>query len=100
MSALASSLPAPSEVVGTASKPGPRGACAVYGPGDKEDWLAVDTLRRGKDWKTARAVVHTELDIGGSLPDHNKFRYHWRGKCGCWSSDLKDWIEEQNEARA
>lgn len=98
MSALASSLPAPTEVVAAKSKPGPRGACAVYGPGDKEDWLAVDVLRNEHDWKTARAEVHSKLGLD-KVPDRDKFRYHWRGRCGCWTPELKEWIDEQIAAQ-
>lgn len=95
MSALAQKLPAPAEVETSRVKPGPRGACAVYGPGDKEDWLAINELRLEHDWATARNVVHSQLDLG-KLPDGDKFRYHWRGKCGCWSDELKVWIEAQS----
>jgi hypothetical protein len=95
MSALASSLPAPSDIAATRIRRGPTGACAVYGPGDKEDWIAVDALRREHSWQTARAIVHEQLNLG-ALPDQDKFRYHWRGRCACWSDDLKAWIEAQS----
>ncbi len=96
MSALAAALPAPGEVAGVKGKPGPKGACAVYGMGDQEDWTAVDALRRQHDWKTARAVVHSQLGLGSPSPNGDQFRYHWRGKCGCWSGDLKEWIEARS----
>jgi hypothetical protein len=96
MSSLATRLPSPNEVVSSRSQRGPVGACAVYGPGDQEDWLAVDALRRGSDWKTARNVVHQQLVIEPPSPNVDKFRYHWRGKCSCWTDDLKTWIEAQS----
>lgn len=95
MSALANRLPAPTEVTAAKSKPGPKGVCTVYGPGDKEDWLAVNALRIEHDWKTARTQVHAKLGITGRTPDKDRFRYHWRGVCQCWSDDLKEWIEDQ-----
>lgn len=98
MSALATSLPAVDEVIVARTRKGPIGACAVYGPGDKEDWLAVDAIRTKFDWKTARAEVHTKLELGG-FPDRDKFRYHWRGRCRCWTPELKEWIDEQLDAR-
>lgn len=96
MSALADRLPSPDEVSAVRARRGPTGACAIYGPGDKEDWLAVNALRRGKDWAIARRTVHEQLGIEPPSPDGDKFRYHWRGKCGCWTDELKAWIESQS----
>ena len=96
MSKLATDLPSPAEVTIVRTKRGPTGACAVYGPGDKVDWIAVDTLRRAKEWKIARASVHEQLGIKPPSPDTDRFRYHWRGKCSCWTPELKAWIEAQS----
>lgn len=97
MSALAAALPTPSDAPRSTSKPGPTGECAVYGPGDQADWLAVDALRhKPRDWATARRIVHEKLDLGVDGPSGDKFRYHWRGKCGCWTPELKAWIEAQS----
>ena len=97
MSALASQLPSPDEAPLSLSRPGPTGECAVYGAGDKDDWIAVDGLRRKpRDWATARRIVHEKLGLESYGPSGDKFRYHWRGKCGCWTPELKAWIESQS----
>lgn len=98
MSKLAQKLPPPDKVARVSrGGPGPIGACErAYGLGDEEDWLAVDALRHNTNWKNARAQVHAQLGLQPPTPSLDKFRYHWRGKCRCWSDDLKAWIEAQS----
>ena len=71
---------------------GPSADCNVYGPGDLEDFDAVDALRRRTSW----AFAHGEVDKANGVERRfvvDKFRYHWRMCCGHWT-------DEQRAARA
>lgn len=81
------------------STPGPRNQCwPLYGPGDQEDWEAVDTLRREIDpltrkprtWASVQDVVDREAGVDdGFRLDRNEFRRHWLRRCACWPKGLK-----------
>lgn len=99
MSRLAAQLPTPTEVTANRHRRGPQGACDIYGPGDLEDWAAVERLRLAHDWATA----HREVDdlLGVTTPiDGDKFRYHWRRKCFHWTEDQRRIPLDQIQAHA
>lgn len=68
---------------------GPRNQCGpVYGPGNLEDWNAVEALRHRTSWALAQEHVDKALGVTDPLPN-DYFRYHWRRKCACWPRKLR-----------
>jgi hypothetical protein len=91
MSKLAATI-ANADVPAPRTRRGPSADCDVYGPGDLEDYDAVDDLRRRTSW----AHAHAEVDKAAGIERrfvNDKFRYHWRMRCGHWT-------DEQRQARA
>ena len=88
MSALAKKIqktPAPA----SSTRRGPANACyPLYGPGDLEDWEAIESLRENHTWREVQEHVDKLAGIETSLP-LEKFRYHWRRRCFCWPEDLR-----------
>lgn len=79
------------EVATTNDRPqhGPRNQCGpVYGPGDMDDWRAVDALRHRTSWAKVQEHVDRILGVTDPLPN-DFFRYHWRRKCSCWPRDIR-----------
>ena len=75
----------------TSGKPrrGPAPACErLYGPGNLEDWEAVENLRLAHTWAIAQKVVDKAAGVDKPIPG-DKFRYHWRRKCSCWPEDVR-----------
>jgi hypothetical protein len=87
MSKLASALPTADTVEAERIRKGPSGACDVYGPGDMEDWAAVERLRLGTTW--AEAQRHVDATLNVRPIDEHKFRYHWRRKCWHWTPEQR-----------
>ena len=68
---------------------GPLSECeGVYGPGNLEDWEAVEALRLRTSWVIAQKYVDETLGITSSIRN-DRFRYHWRRKCSCWPRDVR-----------
>lgn len=65
---------------------GPANQCfPLYGDGKIEDWQAVEDLRsQGHDWRNVQWIVDGILNVDKPLI-LDKFRYHWRRKCFCWT---------------
>lgn len=87
MSQLAKKLPSP-EAVATRVRKGPNGACDIYGPGDLDDWRAVENLRQRTSWADAHRAVNETLGITTAI-DADKFRYHWRRRCWHWTQEQR-----------
>lgn len=87
MSQLAKKLPTP-EAVATRIRRGPSGACDIYGPGDLDDWAAVQSLRRGTSWAVTHRAVDEALGINTPI-DQDKFRYHFRMRCWHWTPEQR-----------
>jgi hypothetical protein len=81
---------AASETVKVPIRRGPLNVCLpVYGPGDLEDWQAVENVRaQGHDWRSVQAHVDRLAGVEKPLP-LEKFRRHWRRRCFCWPEDLR-----------
>jgi hypothetical protein len=78
------------EVAQHATRRGPANACyPLYGPGDLEDWQAVENIRaQGHDWRSVQAHIDQAADVVKPL-SLEKFRRHWRRRCFCWPEDLR-----------
>lgn len=83
---IADAPPAPA-----VTRKGPPNKClALYGPGDLEDWEAVETLRTssGLEWRAVQAHIDELAGIERAIP-LEAFRRHWRRFCFCWPEDLR-----------
>ena len=87
MSKLASSLPT-AETVATRVRKGPTGECDIYGPGDLDDWRAVERLRLATCWVDAHKAVDETLGTEAPIST-DKFRYHWRRRCWHWTESQR-----------
>ena len=89
MSQLAQSLADITAANAARTRKGPPGACQGRYPADLDDWAEVERIRLATSWVEAQRVVDAQLGL--STPLHNdKFRYHWRRKCWCWTDELRN----------
>jgi hypothetical protein len=88
MSRLAQSLATVTPEVSERVRKGPTGVCHGKYPADLEDWREVERLRLATSWREAQRLVDAQLDVADPIPN-DKFRYHWRRKCWCWSDELR-----------
>lgn len=89
MSKIASKLAA-APPSGERVRRGPANQCfGVYAP-DLEDAQAIDDFRRrpSESWPSAQAMFDDLAGVTRKIPN-DKFRYHWRRRCFCWSDDLR-----------